>query len=169
MADGVSDAVEHARRCFLRDDNRFGCAELTFLALTAAFGLEPDRDSSVAMALNGGVAYSGGPCGAITGAGLALGLLAGRRIRDHAAAKAAARALTASLLDAFRHEHGAVDCRDLIGLDLRTPGGHEAFIRSGIWRERCMGQIEFAVRAVAPLADADEWDRAMLGVERHEG
>jgi len=163
------DAVERAREVFLDDRNVHGCAEVTFMVLKEAFGLPNPADSSVAMALNGGVAYSGGVCGAVSGAALALGLLAERRIGEHGAAKRVARELTAGLMDGFRAEHGAVDCRELIGLDLRAPGGHEAFVAGGIWRDRCMQQIEFSVRTLAPLAEPASWAEALGELERERG
>ena len=117
------------------------------------------------MALNGGIAYSGGACGAITGAALAVGMLAERRIDDHRAAKRVARELVAGLMDDFLAEHGALDCRDLIGYDLRAPGQHDAFIAAGAWRERCMRQVEFAVTRMAPLADEDAWAAAVRDLD----
>jgi len=157
----ANGAAAIARAYFLDDGNQFGCAETTFIVLKGAFGFEDPMDASAAMALNGGVAYSGGVCGAISGAALAVGMLAERRIGDHRAAKRVARLLVASLMDAFVTEHGASDCRDLIGYDLRAPGEHEAFIAGGTWRERCMRQIEFAVTRMAPLADEDAWAAAV--------
>ncbi|MEW6225187.1 MAG: C-GCAxxG-C-C family protein [Chloroflexota bacterium] len=159
------DAVEAARRLFLDDRNVYGCAETTFVVLKAAFGLAEPADPSPAMALNGGVAYGGGTCGAISGAALALGMLAGQRIADHGHAKRVARELTAELMDAFRAAHGAVDCRDLLGVDLRAPGAHDAFIAGGVWRDRCMAQIEFAVARTAPLADPVAWWDAVARIE----
>jgi hypothetical protein len=44
-------------------------------------------------------------------------------------------------------------------MNLRAPGGHVRFIESGIWRTRCMTQIEFALRALAPFADQEVWGR----------
>jgi C_GCAxxG_C_C family probable redox protein len=159
------DPVAIARAYFLDERHEFGCAETTFVVLKGAFGLDDPMDSAAAMALNGGVAYSGGVCGAVTGAALALGLLAQARIDDHARAKKVARELTARLMDGFTDEHGAVGCRDLIGIDLRAPGGHAAFIASGLWRERCMRQIETVVRDAAPLADLDAWDTAVRDLD----
>lgn len=157
----AGEAIALARELFLDDRNEHGCAETAYLALARAYGLDEVRTSAPAMALNGGLAYSGGPCGAITGAALAVGLLAEQRIPDHRAAKRVARELTGRLMDDFVREHGALDCRDLIGLDLRAPGAHEAFIASGVWRDRCMRQIEFSLRSLAPLADPAAWERAV--------
>ncbi len=150
---GPDEAVDRARQLFLDDRHVFGCAETTFVVLKEAFGLPDPADSSAAMALNGGVAYSGDVCGAISGATLAVGLLAGACVRDHLIAKRVARTTMAATVDAFRARFGAVDCRELIGLDIRTEQGHRAFIESGVWREQCMAQIEFAVRRLATLSD----------------
>jgi C_GCAxxG_C_C family probable redox protein len=123
------------------------------MVLKEAFGLPDPADSSAAMALNGGVAYSGGMCGAITGSALAVGQLVAARIPDHASAKRTAREIVARLIDEVEAEFGAVDCRELLGRDIRAPEAHAAFIDSGIWRTTCMRQIEFAVRRMAALGD----------------
>ena len=122
---------ERARELFLDDRNTYGCAETTLVVLKEAFGLPDAADSSAALALNGGIAYSGSTCGAVSGAALAVGMLAGRRIPDHRAAKRVARLVTANLLGAFEAEFGTSACRELIGQDLRTEAGHRGFIESG--------------------------------------
>jgi len=109
------------------------------------------------MALNGGVAYSGGVCGAISGAALAVGQLAGRRIADHNEAKTKARELMMELMDAFEVEFGSTSCRGLLGLDLRKPGEHDRFIESGIWQTNCMRQIEFSIKHLASREASIDW------------
>lgn len=151
--------VNRAREYFLRDDNYYGCAESAFLALKDAYELGPAGNSSPAMVLNGGVAYSGGICGAISGAALAVGMLAEQRLGDHFQAKRIAREIMLQAMDDFAREYDSVNCRELIKMDLRAPGGHVRFIESGIWRTRCMTQIEFALRALAPFADQEAWER----------
>ena len=160
------EAVERARTWYLDDRNIYGCAETTFIVLKEAFGIENPLDSSAAMALNGGIAYGGSMCGPICGSAMALGMLAERRIGDHLLAKSTARGLTQRLMDDFRREYGAVNCRELIGIDLRAPGEHERFIAGEVWRTGCMRQIEWAVRRLAPLADEAEWERAVREVAR---
>jgi C_GCAxxG_C_C family probable redox protein len=160
-----TDAVALAQAYYLDDRHQFGCAETSYIVLKVAFDLDDPTDPSAAVALNGGIAYSGGLCGALTGAALAVGMLAERRIHDHARAKRVAREIVAGALEAFREEHGAVDCRELIGYDLRAPGGHDAFLASGSWRDGCMRQIASVVGRLAGLADPAAWDRAVREVE----
>lgn len=158
---GEKEAVGRARQLFLDDANVYGCAETVFIVLKETYGLPASGDSSAAMALNGGLAYSGGPCGAISGAALVVGQLAAGRIEDHREAKRVARLITAHLMEEFEAEHGATDCRALIGLDIGTEEGHRRFIESGIWRDRCMRQIEFVIERLAPLARQAAWEQAL--------
>ena len=144
-------AVRRARELFLAEGGPYGCAEVTFMVLKEAYGLPDSSDPAPAMALNGGIAYQGGTCGAITGAALATGVLARRLVPDHGMAKSTARRIVADLMESFTEAFGAADCRRLCGWDLRTPEGHDAFMASGVWRTVCMAQIEFVVRRLADL------------------
>lgn len=109
------------------------------------------------MALNGGVAYSGGICGALAGAALAVGRLAEARSADHREAKRTARGLIQSLMMDFESEFGGCNCSQLIDYEISIPAQHDAFIESGVWRNTCMRQIEFSVARLRTLADPDVW------------
>ena len=161
-------AVARARALYLDDANTYGCAETAFVTLKGLYGLDDPADASAAMALNGGLAYSGGPCGAITGAALAVGMLAERRIPEHNRAKLVTRELVQQTMESFEEAHGATDCRKLIGYDLRAPGEHDAFIESGLWREACMDQIETVVTDLAGLADGEAWDAAVREIDARQ-
>jgi C_GCAxxG_C_C family probable redox protein len=152
----AEDPTARARQLFLTEENIYGCAETTLVALQEHYGFDDALDSSPAMALNGGIAYSGGTCGAITGVALAVGRLSEERIADHREAKRAARTIIQDLMAGFRSAYGSVDCRDLTGMDLLAD--HDAFLESDIWRTRCMDQIEYALVRVARLVDEAAWE-----------
>ena len=157
-------AIELARNLFLRDDNNYGCAESAMVALQELYGLPDAGDSSAAMVLNGGVAYSGGMCGAISGAALAVGKLAGERIADHREAKRTARKLIQLVLAEFEAEFGSHNCSDLIDYEISIPAEHDAFIESGVWRDGCMKQIEFSVARLHALADETVWTETIAAL-----
>ena len=144
-----------ARDLFLDDANTYGCAEVTFVVLKEAYALADAGASGAAMALNGGIAYSGGTCGAITGAALAVGMLEEQRHEDHREAKRAARETVAEAMREFEAAFGATTCRALTGMDLSTEEGHRVFLASGAWREGCMRQIEHVVTRLATRADVE--------------
>jgi C_GCAxxG_C_C family probable redox protein len=159
------EAVARAEALYLNDAHPYGCAETTFMTLKGMYGLADPADPAAAIALNGGIGYSGGPCGAITGAALAVGMLAEQRIDQHDRAKLVARELVHGTMEAFSEAHGTVSCKELIGYDLRAPGQHQAFVESGLWREACMSQIRTVVAHLAGLADRDTWDMAVQEIE----
>ncbi len=148
------------RDLFVREDNHYGCAETTLVALQQRYGLENAWESSSAMAFNGGVAYSGGICGAISGAAMAVGRIAEERIGDHNEAKRVARRLIQLLMADFESRFGGLNCSELIDYDISVPAQHEAFIESGIWRETCLKQIEFSVDRLWGLAEPEVWNKA---------
>lgn len=136
---------------FLRPDNAYGCAETTYLVLKHLYGLPDPEDSSLAMVLNGGIAYSGGMCGAITGASLAVGQLAGRTIADHNKAKRRSREVIMQVRSEFLEAFGTDSCKPLTGYDFSLPLEHEQFIAEKRWEVECTRQILFVVEKLASL------------------
>jgi hypothetical protein len=88
---------------------------------------------------------------------MAVGRLAAQRISNHKEAKRVTRRLIARLMDNFQAEFGACNCRNLINRDISSPEEHEAFIKSGVWRDICMRQIEFSVRKLYHLHNQEIW------------
>lgn len=159
------EAIERARSYFLTEDNIYGCAETTYIVLQEVFDLPNATDSSPAMVLNGGVAWRGGICGAISGAAMAVGRLAEQRVVDHKNAKRIARRIMARYIDEFQATHGFVNCRDLIGRGIHTDEQHTEFIESGIWRDICMRQMEFAIQHLCSLRDEQVWKQTVREVD----
>lgn len=159
------EAIERARSYFLTEDNIYGCAETTYVVLQEVFDLPNATDSSPAMVLNGGVAWRGGVCGAISGAAMAVGRLAGQRVVGHKNAKRTARRVVDRFIDEFQSAQGCVNCRDLVGQDIHTDEQHTDFIESGVWRDVCMHQIEFAIRKLFPLRDEHTWEQTVCELD----
>lgn len=137
---------------FLRPDNAYGCAETTYLVLKHIYGLPDPEDSSIAMVLNGGIAYSGGMCGAITGASLAVGQLAGLTILEHNKAKQRSREVIMQVHKEFLNAFGADSCKQLTGYDFSKPHEHDRFIEDRCWEVECTRQILFVVERLADLS-----------------
>lgn len=166
---GTGAARRMAHESFVTDDNIYGCAETSYIVLKHAYGLPEPEDSGPAMVLNGGVAYQGGMCGAITGAALAVGQLASQRVPDHSEAKRVARGVIRSVIDDFGERFGSLECRDLIGYNLLLPGEHDRFIESDVWRTKCAAQVEYCVGRLAELASPGAWAAAVAGLDVENG
>lgn len=107
-----------------------GCAEAVLSALAKVQGVESEHVQRMATAFCSGMAYTRGPCGALTGAVMGLSLALGRS--DPRQRMDASIAAAAELTRAFEHEFGGRNCDQLLGCDIGTPEGAEAF------REQCL-------------------------------
>jgi C_GCAxxG_C_C family probable redox protein len=137
-----------ARDLFL---SGFYCAESVLLAVARAQGVDSGLLPGIATAFCSGQARTCGPCGALSGALMAVGLLLGRSAASDSVEPAYAAAQ--ALVEEFEREFGARDCRSLLdGCDLGTPGGQKMFRERELVR-RChhftARAAEMAVRIVA--------------------
>ena len=155
----MTDIPQLVSSYFLRDDNAYGCAETTYMVLKKIFGLRNPMDSSPAMVFNGGFAYSGGLCGALTGAALAIGELAGREIADHQRAKREARKVMQRVVEQFIQHFGSSRCMELTGYDFTIEGAHHRFIEDRTWRVTCTAQIVFVVQFLADCSFTEAAER----------
>jgi len=113
----------------------FFCAESVLLAVTRDQGIESDLLPAVASAFCSGQARTCGPCGALSGALMAVGAVLGRRSEKDA--MDAVYAAAGQLIEKFEGEFGSRDCRQLLdGCDLGTPEGQVMFRERG-FMARC--------------------------------
>jgi C_GCAxxG_C_C family probable redox protein len=125
----------------------FYCAESVLLAVCRAHGIESPLLPGVASPFCSGQARTCGPCGALSGALMALGAVLGRRSEKESMDRI--YAATQSLIEEFEREFGSRNCQTLLdGCDLGTPAGQIMF-RDRNFRERCQ---RFTSRAAA-MAD----------------
>ena len=131
-------AAEAAARFFDAGNN---CAESVLRAFAADNELEADL-VRLATGFGGGMGLTGGPCGALTGAVMAIGMYHGRLDGRDEAAAGRCDALVSELHARFREACGATDCRDLLGTDLVTDTGladyearnlHATVCRKCVW------------------------------------
>jgi C_GCAxxG_C_C family probable redox protein len=124
------------------------CAEGVVLALAKAQGVESDLLPKVATAFCSGMAGTCGPCGALTGAVIGIGLALGRSRGEEPTN--ASYAATQQLIREFVQAFGAKNCHELLGCDLGTPEGQATF-RNNRLHERCAEYTGKATEIAARL------------------
>lgn len=130
------------------------CAESVVLAIARREGLDSDLLPAIATGFCGGLSRTCGPCGAVTGAIMGLGLVFGRNREGESVAQA--YAATQTLLARFEQEFGSTNCAELLGCDLGTEDGRRSFNERNL-SQRCRGYTEAAARFAAEIiADATE-------------
>jgi len=127
-----------------RFDNGFNCAQSVFSVFCEKYGLDLEMGLRLAGGLGGG-ARCGSICGAASGAVLVIGLQNGHCKKGDLAARDACNAKTIAFLDAFRAKNGAVDCREILGVDLTNLEGQAEFARRNLKQTVCCDMIRSAV------------------------
>ena len=126
-------------------DAGFGCAEAVLKAVAEYKGVESELIPRIATGFCGGMARTGGMCGAVTGGVLALNLLYGRD--DAEQDKEANYKAIQEFIAIFRERYNEVNCPGLTGVDLGTKEGQQAFKERNL-HPRCAGFVGEATRMV---------------------
>jgi C_GCAxxG_C_C family probable redox protein len=140
MSENDSLRVDLARARF---DAGFSCSQSVFAAFAPDLGLDADAALRVAAAFGGGMGRTGGTCGAVTGALMALGLKYGSAVADKAA-KEQTYAHVREFMARFEARHDATTCAQLLGVSIATPEGQAAAREANLFKTVCPGLVESA-------------------------
>jgi len=127
----------------------FNCAEAVFWALTEYWGI--DIPFAVATGLGGGVARSGGPCGALLGAIMAISAKVGREDPKDSKSKHECYRLGKEVMDTFVEVMGTSACKEIIGFVLGEEGGPERYNAGGFKEGKCQDAVVAAIAAAAAV------------------
>ncbi len=114
-------------------------------------GLDKDLSLKVACGFGGGFAGLGGPCGAVTGAMMVIGLKYGTTKPDDEAAKEKTYRMVREFIHRFEQRHGASLCRELIKADISTPEGLQAARDKQLFTAVCHPLVRSAVEILEEL------------------
>lgn len=143
------DAGERAAELFASGVN---CSQAVLGAFSQAGDIPEDVAFRVAAGFGGGIGRTGGMCGAVSGAVMALGVLAPPSDPRDPAGKANLYELVQSFLEEFAKAHGSISCRDLLGCDIGTSEGYLEARGQGLFDGRCPGFVRTAAELVEELA-----------------
>jgi C_GCAxxG_C_C family probable redox protein len=130
----------------------FHCAQSVFEAYAADFGIDPLVARRMANALAGGSGV-GGECGAVASGYLVLGLRHGSTKPAYGDVDKEAELFSriSRFVGEFKKRHGAITCRELLGLDVFTKEGREEALRKDLFTKRCPNYIRDAITIVDSL------------------
>jgi C_GCAxxG_C_C family probable redox protein len=128
----------------------FYCAESVLLAVAESKGIRSDLIPKIASGFCSGVARTGGMCGAVSGAIMAINLLVGRSSPAESVERS--YSLTQQLISRFEEQHGSINCPQLIGCDLGTEAGQRTFQEKHLI-ESCKQYVGDAAGIVISLVD----------------
>lgn len=103
----------------------YNCAESVLKAVVESMELGMEHPERVATPFGGGIGRQGHVCGCLTGAAMAVGLAIGRTAASDLAGKTHAYDAVARLFERFNSQAGAVQCRELTGLQFNETTHHQ--------------------------------------------
>jgi C_GCAxxG_C_C family probable redox protein len=101
------------------------CAESVLLAIAEEKGIESDLIPKIATGFCSGMARTGGVCGAVSGAMLALNLVTGRSTPEESIEENYVS--IRELLNSFEEKFGSTNCMELVECDLGTEEGQKFY------------------------------------------
>jgi C_GCAxxG_C_C family probable redox protein len=116
--------------------HKMNCAQAVLTTFCEELGLEQGLALKVAQAFGGGMGQSGGTCGAVTGAYMALGL-AMKRSGDYMKDREKMQVALDEFRKRFKKLHGSLSCTELTGYDLSIPGEGEKAHEKNVFAEVC--------------------------------
>jgi C_GCAxxG_C_C family probable redox protein len=105
----------------------------------------------VSCGFGGGLSHTGGTCGAVAGAVMAISLKHGRGTLEDTAAKEKTYTLVEDFCRDFKAKHGSLLCTDLIGHDLSIPEELAIARERNAFEGVCPGLVKDAVEIVEKL------------------
>lgn len=119
------------------------------MAVAESQGIQSEFLPQIATGFCSGLSRTGGTCGALNGAVMALGLLGGRS-QPGAPVDDLYRQVQ-TLVQGFEVQFGAHDCQTLTGCHLGTEAGQAGY-RATNQKEKCLDYVEAVTRMVLELA-----------------
>jgi C_GCAxxG_C_C family probable redox protein len=113
----------------------FCCAESVLQAIAESRGIKSELIPKIATGLCGGIARTGGICGAVSGGALAISMLYGRNSAGQS--PEANVQLVRALLSEFEAKFGTTNCERLMGCRLDTPEGQRFFKENKLREKKC--------------------------------
>jgi len=139
---------EHARELFLSGSN---CAQSVLLSFAEDFGYSKELALKVSAGFGGGMGKEQGPCGAVTGAIMVLGILKGEKASDNDELKSMTYDSVKELIKRFTDDFQSINCGELTGCDFKTDAGNEKFKADGVMEKICAPCVKRAVEIVEAL------------------
>ncbi len=139
------------KRCRELFRSGFYCAESVLMAIAESRGIQSDLIPRIATGFCSGMARTGGQCGAVSGAMMAISLFTGRQ--SPAESVDGNYALVHDLMRQFAQRYGSTNCQALLGCDLDTAEGQQVFMANRLI-ERCYDYAEGATRMTVSLLEA---------------
>jgi C_GCAxxG_C_C family probable redox protein len=132
-------------------DEGYNCAQAMLTAFADSLGLDRQMALRLTDPLGSGMMLNGGPCGAVSGALLVLGMKHGGIAADDDASNERVRELAREFHRRFRARRGTVSCTELLGVDLSRPEVFAQAQADEIFADTCPDSVRAAAEILVDM------------------
>jgi len=155
VASYKADRKELARLARENFDGKLNCAEATSKAVADYFNVGRCGFPRAATAFGGGVARTGGPCGAVSGTLMGLGLLFGRDGGGDHRRLDKVYAMVREFKQRFTQRFGSTVCRELLSCDIGTTKGRLHAKKARLFEHKCPDYVAGAMEILADIIEKE--------------
>ena len=132
----------------------YACSQAVLAVYAPALGIDLGAATRIAAPFAAGMRL-GEVCGAATGAFMVLGLALCTEDCVAREGRAAIAASVSEFADRFQERCGSLDCPDIIGCDLRTPGVVKTALEEGLFVTKCAPAVRAACEILEDMLTRD--------------
>lgn len=129
----------------------FNCCQSVIATFGPDFGLNKDLCLKIGAGFGAGMGYKGKTCGAVTGAYITLGLLAGTFTEDQHSYKTTAYEMIDEFLEEFEKRNGSTICNELLGARIDTEEGLEYIREHDLFHTQCPKYVGDAAEILSEI------------------
>ena len=115
----------------------FLCSESVLKALSETVDMESELIPRIATGFGAGIGRHGEICGALSGAIMGLSLKFGRNHPSETPEDTSPYEFSQIMLNLFVTRFGQIRCSDLLGLDISSEEGLQAYRKRSCWETKC--------------------------------
>jgi C_GCAxxG_C_C family probable redox protein len=129
----------------------FACSQAILAVYGEPLGLEQSMAFRIGEGFAGGIAGMGKTCGAVAGASMVIGLKYGRTRAGDKRAKEKTAKLLKKFIQRFEARNHSIECKELIGCEIDTPGKSRQARRKGVFSTICPGLVRDAAEIIEEI------------------
>ncbi len=146
----TNDFIETAVDYFLNQRN---CSQAILMTFGPELGLPIELAPKIASPFGAGIGRLGQTCGAVSGALMVLGLLAGNNSLEPIEQKELSYSLAREFVNEFTRRRGSTQCRELLGIDISNPEGLERVREEGLTETLCPELVSEAASILLEIVE----------------
>jgi C_GCAxxG_C_C family probable redox protein len=152
----VKELQEKAARYFQErpanfpEGRPYNCCESVLLTLMEYLDIKSELTPKIATGIGAGFSLNGLTCGSISGAVMVIGIKYGRKTSNEKPQTTWSK--VDKFIEAFKQTWGAVTCRKLTGLDVKTQDGMQEYLKT-VHDYACTARVKFAVKKAIELLE----------------